>query len=173
MFGLCVSAIQVTTQANPTAKPWCFAQKVYVPFPTEMHGYAYWLLSAGLREHGALLLSVWTHNVADNRPDTEYTAARVVCFHQSKAAGMVAWPLQSLGVSLLTLSAGLHWIVGTIDANAGLGIITPPLSWLDAGAAGDGSIYGIEIDGLAGFVAGPWDSGAAVPQQYAPHICLI
>ena len=165
-------ATQIAAQDNPSANPWSYAIKIWLPYAQPLHGFGCALLGTGTKQDGALLCSVWGNAevLGVDWPTTEYTAARTVHFFHGKPAGPVWWPLQSHGVDLLTMDAGYNHIVVTVDTNATFGITRPNVEWLDGGAMGKGFSHAVSVPGLAGFVSGVWDTAADTPQRRVPNV---
>ena len=170
-FWICPNTL-IATPGNPTANPWAFFIKIWLPFAQALHGYIYTLTRTGIKTDGALRFGIWTNVESDGAdvPSAEYTAGRVLALHDEKVAGVVRSPLQSLGVTLVTLTAGYHWIHCCVDEHAGFGHLEPPIVWADGDMFGTGFSHAVSIPGMAGWVAVPWDSGSDVPQRYVPMV---
>ena len=167
--GWCVHAFPLAPQALPTTNCWCYAQKVWLPAPFPLHGYGWGLTTSGLKAHGALYNSIWTHDYTNNKPSAEYTDCRVVCFHQGLSAGFNQFPKTSWTGTIRTLSAGLYWILTTMTQTSSMGIVTPPIDWLGANACGYGNAYAVELGSTGGYLAA-WPNNPtsirAVPAIY-------
>ena len=160
----------IATPGNPTANPWAFFLKIWLPFPQPLHGYLYTLTRTGIKTDGELRLGIWTNSDAtgEDLPGAEYVAGRVLALHDKQPAGLVHNPLQSRGITFLTLAAGYSWIHCCIAE--GMGHLTPPVGWADGGDWGKGFSHAFSVHGMAGWVSGTFDPANDLPQQKVPMI---
>lgn len=161
-----------TAQDNPTALSWSFALKCWTHVPVAIHGYGYGLLTTGTKQMGMLRCSLFTNSIINDAdwPTAEYKAARVMCFHDGLAAGPILTPLQSLGVTLVTIAAGYFWIVGNIQYNPSHGEVKPDIEWLDGGACGKAFSHALPSGTWGAFVTMPWDYANDAPQTMVPNV---
>lgn len=166
-----IRANVIAPQSNPTAMPWIFAQKVYIPHGLAMTHYGLSLAGAGLKAHGNVYCGVWSGSLAESYPIAEYVAARVLFFAYGKPAGFNLTPLTAMGVMSVTIAPGWSWIIAVVE-KWGLRNVEPLLDYQDA-VSNNGFAWGVPVNGFPGWPSGTWDSAHSVAQTKQPLIYIL